>query len=228
MPIPHHATVARPHNHARPNCLFCCTTPGPPCMLPSWFHTPFIHLPRTFSRPFPHHAERGLTGTKLGCGEGGCGACTVMVSSWQGGRVQHRAVNACLCPMYAVEGCHVVTVEGAWLGPLPYAQWAYMGDCTVYRVTVGCVCWGLLTCAGLDPPWVSQHICHTQCVWHSHTNYAAVSENAATTHLCHYLTTPQLLLLLQASAACAGACTPCRQRWPAAMAASVASARLAL
>jgi hypothetical protein len=35
-----------------------------------------------------------------------------MVSSWQGGKVQHRAVNACLCPMYAVEGCHVVTVEG--------------------------------------------------------------------------------------------------------------------
>jgi xanthine dehydrogenase iron-sulfur cluster and FAD-binding subunit A len=35
-----------------------------------------------------------------------------MVSSWQGEKVQHRAVNACLCPMYAVEGCHVVTVEG--------------------------------------------------------------------------------------------------------------------
>lgn len=62
-------------------------------------------------------AEEGLTGTKLGCGEGGCGACTVMVSSWQQqqGKLQHRAVNACLCPLYAVEGMHVVTVEGSKL-----------------------------------------------------------------------------------------------------------------
>ena len=57
----------------------------------------------------------GLTGTKLGCGEGGCGACTVMVSSWEQKKLQHRAINACLCPLYAVEGMHVVTVEGALL-----------------------------------------------------------------------------------------------------------------
>uniref|UniRef100_A0A7R9YWD4 xanthine dehydrogenase n=1 Tax=Chlamydomonas euryale TaxID=1486919 RepID=A0A7R9YWD4_9CHLO len=56
--------------------------------------------------------EKGLTGTKLGCGEGGCGACTVMVSHWEGGGIEHRAVNACLCPLYAVDGMHVVTVEG--------------------------------------------------------------------------------------------------------------------
>lgn len=55
----------------------------------------------------------GLTGTKLGCGEGGCGACTVMVSSLEQKKLQHRAINACLCPLYAVEGMHVVTVEGA-------------------------------------------------------------------------------------------------------------------
>ena len=58
-------------------------------------------------------AESGYTGTKLGCGEGGCGACTVMVSSWEDSAICHRAVNACLCPLYAVEGMAVVTVEGA-------------------------------------------------------------------------------------------------------------------
>lgn len=63
-------------------------------------------------------AENGLTGTKLGCGEGGCGACTVMVSAWDGEtkHVLHRSVNACLCPLYAVEGMQVVTVEGEHVG----------------------------------------------------------------------------------------------------------------
>jgi len=55
-----------------------------------------------------------LTGTKLGCGEGGCGACTVMVSFHDQHlkKSQHYAVNACLSPLYSVEGMHVITVEG--------------------------------------------------------------------------------------------------------------------
>lgn len=56
----------------------------------------------------------GLTGTKLGCGEGGCGACTVMVSHYDQVKKKcvHYAVNACLAPLYSVEGMHVITVEG--------------------------------------------------------------------------------------------------------------------
>ncbi|KAK3004898.1 hypothetical protein RJ639_018720, partial [Escallonia herrerae] len=57
---------------------------------------------------------RGLTGTKLGCGEGGCGACTVMASYFDGNlkKCVHHALNACLAPLYSVEGMHVITVEG--------------------------------------------------------------------------------------------------------------------
>ncbi|KAG4955558.1 hypothetical protein JHK84_041539 [Glycine max] len=57
---------------------------------------------------------RGLTGTKLGCGEGGCGACTVMVSQFDRRlkKCSHYAINACLAPLYSVEGMHVITVEG--------------------------------------------------------------------------------------------------------------------
>ncbi|KAH9614387.1 hypothetical protein KSS87_007646 [Heliosperma pusillum] len=60
------------------------------------------------------NADVGLTGTKLGCGEGGCGACTVMVSYFDQRRKScvHYAVNACLAPLYSVEGMHVITVEG--------------------------------------------------------------------------------------------------------------------
>ncbi|KAL1215699.1 Xanthine dehydrogenase 1 [Cardamine amara subsp. amara] len=58
--------------------------------------------------------ELGLTGTKLGCGEGGCGACTVMVSSYdrKSKTCVHYAVNACLAPLYSVEGMHVISIEG--------------------------------------------------------------------------------------------------------------------
>ena len=58
--------------------------------------------------------DAGLTGTKLGCGEGGCGACTVMLSRWDpsSDAPEHLAVNACLAPLLAAAGAHVVTVEG--------------------------------------------------------------------------------------------------------------------
>ncbi|CAH8353203.1 unnamed protein product [Eruca vesicaria subsp. sativa] len=58
--------------------------------------------------------DLGLTGTKLGCGEGGCGACTVMVSNYDktSNKRVHYAVNACLAPLYSVEGMHVISIEG--------------------------------------------------------------------------------------------------------------------
>lgn len=55
-----------------------------------------------------------LCGTKLGCSEGGCGACTVMVSKYDRvqGKLTHLAINACLAPVASMHGLAVTTVEG--------------------------------------------------------------------------------------------------------------------
>ena len=55
-----------------------------------------------------------LCGTKLGCGEGGCGACTVMVSFVEptSKNIKHISVNACLAPLVSMHGMAVTTIEG--------------------------------------------------------------------------------------------------------------------
>ncbi|KAL2835330.1 Molybdopterin-binding domain of aldehyde dehydrogenase-domain-containing protein [Aspergillus pseudoustus] len=58
-------------------------------------------------------SQDGLKGTKLGCGEGGCGACTVVLQTRdRNKRLRHLAVNACLYPLIGVAGKHVITIEG--------------------------------------------------------------------------------------------------------------------
>ncbi len=55
--------------------------------------------------------ERRLTGTKEGCAEGDCGACTVLVGRLVDGSLRYESVNACIRFVGSLHATHVVTVE---------------------------------------------------------------------------------------------------------------------
>jgi len=96
--------------------------------------TCYVNGRRTvISNPNPHwtlldyiRAQPDLKGTKLGCGEGGCGACTVVLQIGdrrdEKRRIQHLAVNACLFPLVGIDGKHVVTVAGIGIVMSLYAM----------------------------------------------------------------------------------------------------------
>jgi xanthine dehydrogenase small subunit len=71
--------------------------------------------------------NEGSTGTKEGCGEGDCGACTVALGRLRGGKLTYEPINACIQLLGQVDGTEIVTVEdlvqsGGTLHPVQLAM----------------------------------------------------------------------------------------------------------
>jgi xanthine dehydrogenase small subunit len=77
--------------------------------------------------------RRSLRGSKEGCAEGDCGACTVLVGRLSDGKLVYESVNACIRFMGSLDGLHVVTIEhlrgeGGNLHPVQQAMVDFHGS----------------------------------------------------------------------------------------------------
>jgi xanthine dehydrogenase small subunit len=68
--------------------------------------------------------QKRLMGTKIGCREGDCGACTVLVGDFENDKLVYRSMTSCLMPLINASGKHIVTVEGINLQQLSPVQQA--------------------------------------------------------------------------------------------------------
>ena len=82
--------------------------------------------------------RKRLTGTKIGCREGDCGACTILVGSFENEKLVYRNMTSCLMPLTNIHGKHIVTVEGINQNELTPVQQAMVdtngtqcGFCTI-------------------------------------------------------------------------------------------------
>jgi len=99
------------------------------------------HHPGSTLLDFIRYKEN-LPGTKIGCREGDCGACTVLEGSLSENQVKYKSIVSCLTPLGNAHGKHIVTIEGLSLEDLSPIQKAMVdhsatqcGFCTPGFVT---------------------------------------------------------------------------------------------
>lgn len=119
----------------------------------------------------------GLTGTKKGCDQGACGACTVLLNG--------QRINSCLTLAVMHDGAEITTIEGLERnGRLHPLQQAFIdedafqcGYCTAGQIMsgVGCIDEGHTGSAAEIREWMSGNICRCG----AYTNIVTAVENAA-------------------------------------------------
>jgi xanthine dehydrogenase small subunit len=82
--------------------------------------------------------HKRLAGTKIGCREGDCGACTILVGDFENDKLVYRSMTSCLMPLGNAHGKHIVSVEGITMKELSPVQQAMVdtngtqcGFCTI-------------------------------------------------------------------------------------------------
>ncbi len=72
--------------------------------------------------------EQELRGTKIGCREGDCGACTVLIGERMNDKLRYSSATSCLVPLANAQGKHIVTIEGINVDGLNLVQEAFVSQ----------------------------------------------------------------------------------------------------
>lgn len=73
-----------------------------------------------------YHAH--LTGTKIGCREGDCGACVILVGSYINNKMEYKSATSCLMPLANAHAKHIVTIEGLQQADLTAVQQSFYDE----------------------------------------------------------------------------------------------------